>query len=50
MQNRSEPCIWNKYPCQSGTDRQKLELLHIFMRCVQVGRQCVRTMKSGIER
>ena len=23
MQNRSEPCIWDKYPCQSGTDRQK---------------------------
>jgi len=23
MQNRSEPCIWDKYTCQSGTDRQK---------------------------
>ena len=23
MQNRSEPCIGDKYPCQSGTDRQK---------------------------
>jgi len=23
MQNRSEPCIWDKYPYQSGTDRQK---------------------------
>jgi len=23
MQNRSEPCIWDKNPCQSGTDRQK---------------------------
>jgi len=23
MQNRSEPCIWDKYPRQSGTDRQK---------------------------
>ena len=26
MQNRSEPCICDKYPCQSGTDRQKGEV------------------------
>ena len=37
MQNRSEPCIWDKYPYQSGTGRQKLVFSHIFMRYRQAG-------------
>ena len=40
MQNRSEPCIWDKYPCQSGTDRQKGGVFAYFCELSATRGQC----------